>query len=395
MKSSKKISHFTGIIIAALIISSCETSKKSEKQSTTPQQSQEHRYGIVLEEFIYTKADFPQCHSATLVELENGDLLCSFFGGTKERHPDVEIKLSRKKPKGTWSTPKSIADGVQEDGERLPTWNPVLFQNSKDTLSLYYKIGPSPSTWWGMQKISTDGGHKWSHAIKLEDHIIGPVKNKPILLEDGTILSGSSTEDNGWQVHVERSTDGGKSWDIIGPLNDADTLGAIQPTLLTYSDGSIQMLSRTRTEVEHISETWSKDNGKTWSEMSLTKLPNNNSGLDAVTLKDGRQLLIYNHSTRKQEGMGHKGRGVLNLAVSKDGKNWEAALVLDYLDQPEKQFSYPAIIQTKDGLVHIAYTWHRKRIKHVVVDPDKLVTYPIIDGKWPTDKIPLITSTTK
>lgn len=129
--------------------------------------------------------------------------------------------------------------------------------------------------------------------------------------------------------------------------------------------------------------------------MSLTSLPNNNSGLDAVTLKDGRQLLIYNHSTRKQEGMGHKGRGVLNLAVSKDGKNWEAALVLDYLDQPEKQFSYPAIIQTKDGLVHIAYTWHRKRIKHVVVDPDKLVTYPIVDGKWPSEKIPLITSNEK
>lgn len=398
MKTHKKLSLFTSILVLALAINACETTKKSEKQTQKAQDNlepKEHRDGIVLEEFVYTEADFPQCHSATLVELENGELLCSFFGGTKERHPDVEIKLARKKPGGNWSAPRSIADGVQEEGERLPTWNPVLFQNSKDTLSIYYKIGPSPSTWWGMQKISTDGGHSWGPAITLDENVIGPVKNKPILLEDGTILSGSSTEDDGWQVHVERSTNGGKSWDIIGPLNDAETLGAIQPTLLTYPDGRIQMLSRTRTEVEYISETWSEDNGKTWSEMSLTDLPNNNSGLDAVTLQDGRQLLIYNHSTRKQEGMGHKGRGVLNLAVSKDGKNWEAALVLDYLDQPEKQFSYPAIIQTSDGLVHIAYTWHRKRIKHVVVDPDKLTTYPIVDGKWPTDKIPLITSTEK
>lgn len=401
MKTLKKIGLIASMLIPAAAIISCETTKKSEKKATESQEtkdtqnSKKHMDGIVLEEFVYTKANFPSAHSATLLELENGDLLCSFFGGTKERHPDVEIKLARKEPGGTWSAPRSIADGVQEDGERLPTWNPVLFQNSKDTLTLYYKIGPSPSTWWGMQKISTDGGHTWSTAQRLEENVIGPVKNKPIALEDGTVLSGSSTEGDGWKVHVERSTDGGKSWDIIGPVNDSQTMGAIQPTLLTYADGSIQMLSRTRTEVERIGENWSKDKGKTWSEMSLTELPNNNSGLDGVTLDDGRQLLIYNHSTRKQEGMGHKGRGVLNLSVSEDGKNWEAALVLDYLDEPEKQFSYPAIIQTNDGLVHIAYTWHRKRIKHVVVDPDKLTTYPIKDGKWPTDKIPLITSTEK
>lgn len=390
-----KISLISSIVITTLAFNTCETTKKNEKKEETVAATLEHREGIVLEEFVYTQADFPQCHSATLLELENGDPLCSFFGGTKERHPDVEIKLSRKSPGGSWSEPRSIADGVQEDGERLPTWNPVLFQNSKDTLSIYYKIGPSPSTWWGMQKISTDGGYHWGPAITLEENVIGPVKNKPIHLDDGSILSGSSTEDDGWKVHIERSTNGGQTWEIIGPVNNANTIGAIQPTFLTYPDGRIQMLSRTRTEVEYIAENWSEDNGKTWSEMSLTSLPNNNSGLDAVTLKDGRQLLIYNHSTRKQEGMGHKGRGVLNLAVSKDGKNWEAALVLDYLDQPEKQFSYPAIIQTKDGLVHIAYTWHRKRIKHVVVDPDKLVTYPIVDGKWPSEKIPLITSNEK
>lgn len=155
----------------------------------------------------------------------------------------------------------------------------------------------------------------------------------------------------------------------------------------------IQMLCRTSMKQDgRISEAWSRDGGLTWSDMVFTTLPNNNSGLDAVTLQDGRHLLIYNHSTRDQELMGHKGRGVLNLAVSEDGKSWQAALILDYIDEPDKQYSYPSIIQTSDGLVHIVYTWHRERIKHVVVDPNKLETFPIEDGKWPFDQIPLVVS---
>lgn len=355
-------------------------------------QPRAHRAGIILEEFLYTKADFPQCHSATMLELEGGELLCAFFGGTRERHPDVEIRLTRKEPGGDWTAPVSVADGVQSEGDRLPTWNPVLFQARGGDVMLFYKVGPSPSEWWGMVKTSSDGGRTWSEAKKLGDNLIGPVKNKPIQLEDGAIIAGSSTEGDGWRIHIERSTDGGKSWDIIGPVNDPDKVGAIQPTLLTYPGGRIQMLCRTRSEVGFISQSWSEDGGLTWSEMTTLGLPNNNSGIDAVTLKDGRHILVYNHSTREQPGMGHKGRGVLNVAVSKDGETWDAALVLDYLDEEGKQFSYPAVIQTADGLVHIAYTWHRTRIKHVVIDPGKLETYPIENGKWPADKIPLITS---
>ena len=388
-KMQKKIKNFVIINIMfsyILLFAGCVAEKAGKEPPG-------HHAGIVLEEFIYLKADFPEAHSATLLELEGGELLCAFFGGTKERHPDVEIRLSRKEPGGNWTAPVSVADGVQPEGDRLPTWNPVLFQPRGGDVMLFYKVGPSPSEWWGMVKTSSDGGHTWSEGRKLGDNIVGPVKNKPIQLEDGTILASSSTEGDGWRVHVERSTDGGKSWNNIGPINNPDKIGAIQPTLLTHPDGSIQMLCRTRSEVKKIAESWSEDGGLSWSEMKTIELPNNNSGIDAVTLQDGRHILVYNHSTRTQEGMGRKGRGVLNVAVSKDGKEWEAALVLDYLDEQDKQFSYPAIIQTADGLVHIVYTWHRERIKHVVIDPDKLETYPIENGKWPTDKIPLITST--
>ncbi|WP_346237350.1 sialidase family protein [Niabella insulamsoli] len=352
-----------------------------------------HRAGILSEEFLYLEADFPQCHSATILELQGGELLCAFFGGTRERHPDVEIRLCHKKPGGSWSAPVSIADGVQADGSRLPTWNPVLFQPKNGPVYLFYKVGPSPSKWWGMVKTSTDGGKTWSDAKKLKEPIIGPVKNKPVQLANGIVLSGSSTELNGWKCHIERSEDQGKTWSFIGPLNDGRSIGAIQPTLLTYGGDSIQLLARTKFEEKgYIAESWSFDQGLTWSKMKATNLPNNNSGIDGVTLRDGSQLLVYNHSTRTQPGMGHKGRGVLNVALTKNGRDWDAALVLDYIDEPEKQFSYPAVIQTADGLVHIVYTWHRKRIKHVVIDPSKLETYPIKNRKWPIDQIPLITS---
>lgn len=259
---------------------------------------------------------------------------------------------------------------------------------------LYYKVGPNPREWWGEYITSSDNGYSWSAPKRIELPLLGPIKNKPIQLVDGTLISGSSDESHGWRAHVERSTDGGKTWEFIGPLNDGKEVAAIQPTFLQHGGDTLQMLCRTngKDDNQYIVQAWSYDAGKTWTEMTDTQLPNNNSGIDAVTLRDGRHLLIYNHSTRDEENLGHKGRGVINLALSHDGVNWEAALVLDYIVQPEKQYSYPSIIQTADGLVHIVYTWHRERIKHVVVDPDKLVTYPIVDGVWPADKVPLVES---
>jgi predicted neuraminidase len=108
--------------------------------------------------------------------------------------------------------------------------------------------------------------------------------------------------------------------------------------------------------------------------MTLIDLPNPNSGTDAVTLRDGRHLLVYNHTA--------KGRSPLNVAVSTDGDTWQAALVLE--NEPG-EYSYPAVIQTADGLVHAVYTWKRQRIKHVVIDPAKLQLRPIEGGVWPAE----------
>ena len=107
----------------------------------------------------------------------------------------------------------------------------------------------------------------------------------------------------------------------------------------------------------------SNDGGKTWTPVAVSELPNPNSGIDALTLKDGRSLLVHNPQK--------KGRTVLELALSEDGGIcWKSVITLE--KETRGEYSYPAIIQTSDGLVHITYTWQRKRIKHVVVDPQKL-----------------------
>lgn len=335
------------------------------------------KQGMLVDEFIYNVAPYPECHASTIAETPDG-LVAAWFGGTKERNPDVGIWVSRQE-NGKWKPSVEVANGVQNDTLRYPTWNPVLFQIPNGELMLFYKIGPSPSKWWGMLIRSSDNGKTWGTPETLPEGFIGPVKNKPVLLKDGTLMCPSSTEgEGGWRVHFECTRDFGKTWTKIGPINDGKTIGIIQPSILTYPDGSLQVLCRSRNRA--VVESRSFDGGKNWTEAGPTALPNNNSGTDAVTLADGRQLLVYNHVL--PPGKEAKGaRTPLNVAVSKDGKTWYAAMILE--DSPISQYSYPAVIQTSDGMVHFVYTWRRERIKHVVIDPSKLVLKKIKNGLWP------------
>ena len=329
---------------------------------------------IVSSEFLYESAPFPSCHASTIVETEARELLTAYFGGTKERDPDVCIWLSRWKGDG-WAAPVMIADDVQPDGSRLPTWNPVLFQPRGGPLMLFYKVGPSPSTWWGMWRTSDDDGRTWSAAERLPDGILGPIKNKPVQLASGEILSPTSIESPtlGWRVYFERSSDRGRTWTAT-PFVDSDAeVKAIQPSILVHSPRKLQAIGRTKSG--RMFSTWSHDAGESWSKLKLIDLPNCNSGTDAVTLADGRHLLVYNHSSVE------KVRVPLNIAISGDGEHWMAGAVLE--TEPPGQYSYPAVIQGRDGLVHLTYTWKRLRVKHVVVDPARLELRPIMGGIWP------------
>jgi predicted neuraminidase len=235
-------------------------------------------------------------------------------------------------------------------------------------------VGPSPSEWWGELKTSADGGKTWSQANRLPEGIIGPVKDKPVLLTNGWLLCPSSTEDHGWRVHMEFTADDGLTWERTEALNDTTSVKAIQPAILLHT-GKIQLLCRSM--MGKVLSAWSEDNGRSWSKLTPTSLPNPNSGIDAVTLKDSRFLLIYNHL--------RNGRNSLNGAISDDGVEWKAAFLLEN-DQKGKEFSYPAVIQDDNGLIHVTYTWNRKQIKHVVIDPSKINARPFEDGEWPPSK---------
>jgi predicted neuraminidase len=246
-------------------------------------------------------------------------LIASWFGGTEEKHPDVGIWVSRHVD-GKWTAPVEVANGVQADASRHPTWNPVLFQVPSGPLLLFFKTGPSPSTWWGEVIVSNDGGKTWADRRRLPDGIAGPIRNKPVMIGD-LMLSGSSTEDDGWIVHMEASTDLGQTWKKSGPLNSKNEFGAIQPTILEWPDGRVQILNRTRESV--VSSNWMKDGWKSWTKMEATNLPNPNSGIDGVVLQDGRALLVYNHVGKNGNQWGGR-RSPLNVAISSDGKTWDA-----------------------------------------------------------------------
>ena len=315
----------------------------------------------VQSEFIYETAPFPSCHASTIEETPKG-LVAAWFGGTEERNKDVGIWVSRI-VQGKWTAPVEVANGVQNEKLRYPTWNPVLFQMPKGELILFYKVGPTPASWWGMIKRSKDHGITWSEAEKLPDGIYGPIKNKPVLLKNGTLLCPTSSEDNGWRVHFEMTRDGGKTWSRTEAINDGKEFSAIQPSVLFLPDGRLQLLCRSKNNA--ILESFSSDQGATWSALKATALPNPNSGTDAVTLKNGQHVLVYNHVTKESKAWGGS-RSPLNVVISSDGQTWKEIAILE--NEPKSEFSYPAVIQTKDGKIHITYTWKRQKIKHVVIE---------------------------
>ena len=338
----------------------------------SPRPAQGAASAIVRSEFLFETAPFPSVHASTIAETESG-LIAAWFGGTREGNADVGIWVSRQVG-DTWTPPIEVATGVQPDGTRHPCWNPVLFIMADGTLSLFYKVGPTPRTWWGMQRTSRDQGATWSDAIRLPNGVLGPIKNKPVRLADGTIISGSSTETDhtpsAWRIHFELSRDQGRTWTIVRPAAAEREHDAIQPSVLVHGDGTLQAIGRTRSG--QIFETWSKDAGRSWSAVALTGLPNPSAGTDALTMRDGRHVVVYNHTP--------KGRSPLNVAISKDGRVWDAALVLE---RDPGEYSYPAVMQAADGRLHLTYTWKRQKIRHVVVDPSRLAAVPMSDGAWP------------
>ena len=335
-------------------------------------------------EFICPPDKMPtdMAHSSTIIETSNGTLLVAWFGGKGEHDPSCQIWASRY-TYGAWTEPAVIATNESTLGEVKPAWNPVLFNFKNGKIILFYKLGDRPYYWWGLYKVSQDNGYSWGETQDLPSGILGPIKNKPIQLNNGDLLCPSSYETHSrmWNVYFNTLTNpeeiGSREsvWTITGPCNESATpapdthipewgIQAIQPTILKYSENKLQALSRTKQK--RISEIWSYDNGKTWTEMKLTDLLNPDSGIDAVTLKNGLQLLVYNKSENKNEY--GESRTPLNVAISLDGKIWEDIVVLE--DNPQGSYSYPSVIQGADNSVHITYSYETPELNGM-----KLIKY--------------------
>lgn len=333
------------------------------------------RKGILRDEFIYDSTSFVSVHAPTIEETPSG-LITAFFGGLYEGHPEVNIYVSRLVDAG-WTEPVKVADGIVSDTLRKACYNPVLYQVPGKELILFYKIGKNVQDWSGYLIRSYDDGITWSSPEALPEGFLGPIKNRPILI-DNTLVCGSSTEDQGWRVHMEFTEDFGVTWGKTAPLNDA-TWGIIQPSFLHHQDGKLQFVCRSQNEA--VVSAFSDDDGKTWSLPFALSVPNNNSGLDAVTLQDRRFLMVYNHVKAAESAFQDRKRTPLNVAISNDGIHWDASLILE--DSPIKEYSYPSVIQGADGMVHIVYTWRREKVKYVKIDPSQLMAVPFTGEMWP------------
>ena len=147
---------------------------------------------IISDDFIFTRAPYAMSHASSLATSGDG-LVAAWFAGSLESRPDVGISVSRNDGHG-WSTPVEVERGGQEDGTRHTCWNPVLFQPASEPLLLFYKVGTNPRSWWGMCMASNDGGRTWISPQRLPEGILDPIKNKPVQLASGTVLSPSSVE---------------------------------------------------------------------------------------------------------------------------------------------------------------------------------------------------------
>jgi len=310
-------------------------------------------------EMIFDKvANFPSCHASFIIELPNRDLFVVWYAGTRESAKDVAVLGSRLiYGKSDWTEPEIIADTPD-----YSEGNPVLFIDRYNRLLLYYMTmyGKGWTTCKIKLKISKENGYTWSNEEIFRDEFGWMVRNHLLVLNNGDIIFPMYDE-MAWSSVFMYSSDNLNSWKKTSILKS--TPGNIQPTTVQLKNGNLLSLMRTgrdRNEKNYLWKSISLDNGRNWTTPELTKIPNPNSAVEMVMLDNGNIVLAYNDSFNR--------RTPLELALSEDeGKTWKYSRAVE---TDEGEFSYPSIIQAKDGKIHLTYTYRRIRIKHVVVNEE-------------------------
>jgi predicted neuraminidase len=300
----------------------------------------------------------PECHAATLCELPGGVLMAAWYAGEYETALDVAIYASCKAPGEQWTDPQMLVNtpGFSEG-------NPTLYVDSEGALWLFYATirGKGWHTCELKYTRSRDGGRVWEPSVMLREEWGWMTSNKPITLEGGAILL-PLYEERGTAFTL-RSDDGGKNWSSSNLVETPG--GVIQPALAPRPDGTIQMYLRTYEPESDERTIWrsvSEDGGRSWLPPKRVSLPNPNARVDVQSLRSGAIALAFNDTPRL--------RSPLTVALSDDeGETWGCRVDVE---TDHAEFSYPALIQSADGLCHLVYTHRRVNIAHVAFDEEWL-----------------------
>lgn len=322
----------------------------------------------------------PSAHAVNLLALANGDVLASWFAGSKEGAPDVAIYLARWHAAGTghhgglWSEPRAVATRAATQAATgryvRKLGNAVLGQDPEGRLHLWF-VSVAFGGWAGSsinQQVSDDEGRTWTPAQRL---VTSPFLNISTLVRTPPLwpeLGGGA----GLPVYHEFIAKHGE-WlrlDDDGHVLDKARLPqprrALQPAVAALDDGDLLALLRDAGPGPgRVLAATSADGGASWRPAEPLPVANPNAAVALLRLADGRLLLACNPIAG--------GRNRLALWLSEDqGDNWYEARVLEESNDGEDEFSYPALAQDRAGRVHVAYTWKRETIRHRVLTPDTL-----------------------
>lgn len=303
---------------------------------------------------------YPACHCSVIIELDDGDVLVGYYAGSGEAKPDAAWVLARRKPGADAFGPLSVV----ADTEGKPEGNGILWQGADGTLRCIYGTmhgkldgDAGPGVRWRTcdlrMKTSGDRGATWSDVTMIDEGWGNVPRCKPIRLANGDVLFGVEYDDG--NSRIWRTKDDGATWTMCGRVEGSPNQ---HPALVERSDGSILALLRPCGGQGRILQSVSDDGGESWTPADVSALTSPFAGLDAVRLRDGRFVVVYNSNP--------EARNPLTVAVSEDeGRSWPFRRDLV---SGEGQFHYPAVIEDRDGRLQVTFTNNRKTIDHVVME---------------------------
>ncbi len=334
------------------------------EEPAAPPRDQEPVY---YEEFVCPQTT--AVHVGSICELADGTLASTWYAGSREGALDTSICFATRAAAAgsAWTEPRAIVtrDSAARELSRfvLKVGNPLLFADREDRLWLIY-VSSAIGGWSASSlnvKTSTDGGDTWTKSRRLTLspylNISELVRNKPVMLEGGGFVVAIYHENIAVfpeMLWMRGDPDGRAPW---RKTRITGGRAFLQPAVVPLGRLSAVAFFRSKTSEKAIGISWTSDAGLTWTDVGHTGLPHPEAGLDALYLRGGRILLAFNDSTSD--------RSNLRLAISRDrAATWTRVATIE--EKPEKTFSYPYMVRTRDGLVHLVFTWRRERIKHVV-----------------------------